>query len=168
MSWRGKAQSLWSRFERYSSTVRSAVVGVEVIPGMDERGAAELNDYADQVEDLGHRLHESSQWLADITRDNAASIAQEQSEQISRLTVVTVIFLPITFLTGLFGMNFTWMINHIGSGSAFLVLGLLLPVLSACTTVALFMRRGLLFIKRRPLALGDTFDVTVAAPVRAK
>ena len=66
--------------------------------------------------------------------------------------MVTVIFLPITFLTGLFGMNFTWMINHIGSRSAFLVLGMLLPVLSVCITVALFMRRGLLSIKRRPLA----------------
>jgi Mg2+ and Co2+ transporter CorA len=170
VSWRDKSQSLWSRFERYSSFVRSAVVGVEVMPGMDARGAAELNDYADHVEDLEHRLHERSQWLANIMRDYATSIAQQQSEQISRLTVVTVFFLPITFLSGLFGMNFNWMINHIGSSSAFLVLGLLLPALSACVTVALFMRRGLLFIKRRPLASGKhpRNDVTVAASVRPK
>ena len=103
-----------------------------------------------------------------ITSDNATSIAQEQSEQISRLTVVTVIFLPITFLTGLYAMNFTWMINHIGSRSAFLVLGMLLPVLSVCITVALFMRSGLLFIKRRPPASRRPFAVTVAAPVRPK
>jgi len=32
------------------------------------------------------------------------------------------------------------------------VLDMLLPVLSVCITVALFMRRGLLSIKRRPLA----------------
>jgi len=168
--WHDKCQSLWSRFERYSSFVRSAVVGVEVIPGMDARGAEELNDYAEQVEDVEHRLHDRSQWLANIMRDYATSIAQQESEQISRLTVVTVIFLPITFLTGLFGMNFNWMINHIGSGSAFLVLGLLLPVLSACITVALFMRRGLLFIKRRPLASGRDFrdGVTVAASARPK
>jgi magnesium transporter len=168
VSWRGKIQSLWSRFERYSITVRSALVGIEVIPGMEERGAAELNDYAEQVEDLGHRLRESSEWLADIARDNATTIAQEQSEQISRLTVVTVIFLPITFLTGLFGMNFTWMINHIASRSAFLVLGLLLPGLSVCITVILFMRRGLLFIKRRPRASRGPFEVTVAGPVWPK
>jgi len=40
----------------------------------------------------------------------------------------------------------------------------LLPVLSVCITVALFMRRGLLFIKRRPLASRRPFEVTVAAP----
>jgi Mg2+ and Co2+ transporter CorA len=151
-TWRDKWQSIWPHFERYSSCVRSAVVGVEVVPGMDARGAAELNDYADQVEDLEHRLHGRTQWLTDIMRDYATSIAQHQSDQISRLTVVTVIFLPITFLTGLFGMNFNWMINHIGSGLGFLVLGLVLPALSAFITLALFVRRGLLFVKRRPLA----------------
>jgi Mg2+ and Co2+ transporter CorA len=98
-----------------------------------------------------------------ITSDNATSIAQEQSEQISRLTVVTVIFLPITFLTGLYAMNFTWMINHIGSRSL-LVLGMLLPVLSVCITVALFMRRGLRFIKRRPLATRRDFRETQSKP----
>jgi Mg2+ and Co2+ transporter CorA len=151
-TWRDKWQSIWPHFERYSSCVRSAVVGVEVVPGMDARGAAELNDYADQVEDVEHRLHGRTQWLTDIMRDYATSIAQHQSDQISRLTVVTVIFLPITFLTGLFGMNFNWMINHIGSGLGFLVLGLVLPALSAFITLALFVRRGLLFVKRRPLA----------------
>jgi len=169
-TWRDKCQSLWSRFERYCSFVRSAVVGVEVIPGMDQRGAIELNDYAEQVEDVEHRLHERNQWLANIMRDYAASIAQQQSEQISRLTVVTVIFLPITFLTGLFGMNFNWMINHIGSRSAFLVLGLLLPVLSAFMILALFMRRGMLFIKRPPLVSGrglrDDVRVVPSVPPR--
>jgi len=167
-SWRDKSQSVWSRSERYSSFVRSAVIGVEVIPGMDARGAAELNAYAEQVEDLERRLHERSQWLVNIMRDRAASIAERQSDQISRLTVVSVIFLPITFLTGLFGMNFNWMINHMGSRSAFLVLGLLLPALSACITMALFMRGGLLFIKRRPLASGKRAgdDVTIAESVR--
>jgi hypothetical protein len=88
-SWRDKSQSVWSRFERYSSFVRSAVVGVEVMPGMDARGAAELNDYAEQVEDLERRLQERSQWLVNIMRDRAGSIAEKQSDQISRLTVVT-------------------------------------------------------------------------------
>ena len=44
------------------------------------------------------------------------------------------------------------MINHIGSGLAFLALGLVLPALSAFITLALFVRRGLLFVERGPLA----------------
>ena len=95
-TWRDKWQSIWPHFERYSSCVRSAVVGVEVVPGMDARGAAELNDYADQVEDVEHRLHGRTQWLTDIMRDYATSIAQHQSDQISRLKVETVNCLPIT------------------------------------------------------------------------
>lgn len=150
VTWHDRWHSRWTRFERYSSVVRSAVVGIEVVPGMDTRGAQELNDYADQVDDIEHRLHDRTRSLANIMRDYAASVAEYQSKQISRLTVVSVIFLPMTFLTGLFGMNFNWMINHIGSKSAFIVLGLALPALSAFISLAVFRRQGLLFVKKRP------------------
>ena len=152
VTWHDNWQSRWRRFERYSSVVRSAVVGIEVVQGMDERGAAELNDYADQVDDVEHRLHERSLLLANVMRDYTASIAQHQSKQISRLTVVSMIFLPLTFLTGLFGMNFDWMIKNISSESAFIMLGLILPTLSALVSLALFVRRGLLFVTRPILA----------------
>ena len=67
---------------------------------MDQRGATELNDYADLVADVEHRLQERMLWLTNILRERAASIAQHQSDQINRLTLVSVIFLPITFVTG--------------------------------------------------------------------
>ncbi len=151
-------------FERYSSAVRSAVVGIEVVPGMDMRGAAELNDYADQVDDFEHRLHERSQLLANVMRDYTVSIAQHQSRQISRLTVVSMIFLPLTFLTGLFGMNFEWMIRNISSESAFIVLGLMLPSICAIVTSALFVRLGLLFAKRSPLVPFESSRATTGGP----
>ena len=40
-----------------------------------------------------------------------------------RLTIVATIFLPLTFATGFFGMNFGWLVNHIDSLEAFLVFG---------------------------------------------
>src|SRR5262249_13772409 len=61
-----RLQSRWADFDRYSSAVRSAIVGVESVPGMDPRGAAELNDYVEQVEDTEHRLHDRSQWASTI------------------------------------------------------------------------------------------------------
>ena len=45
-------QTLSASFSRYRSTVRAAMVGVEVLPGVGERGAKELNDYVEQVEDV--------------------------------------------------------------------------------------------------------------------
>jgi Mg2+ and Co2+ transporter CorA len=137
-------QPTWARFERYSSSVRSAVVGVEDVPGIDARGAAELNDYADQVEDVEHRFRERIQWGSDAMHNYGARLAQRQSEQISRLTLVALIFLPITFLTGFFGMNFNWMISVLGSAPVFVALGILLPALSVVLTVLWLKRRRLL------------------------
>jgi magnesium transporter len=41
-----------------------------------------------------------------------------------RLTVVATIFLPLSFITGFFGMNFDWMITRLDTAAAFLLLGL--------------------------------------------
>ena len=65
-------------------------------------------------------------------------------EQINRLTIVSLMFLPITFLTGFFGMNFDWMINSLGSPAAFFLLGILLPTASVIVTVLWFKRRELM------------------------
>lgn len=139
-------QATWIGFDRYRSVVRTAIVGVEAVPGMDPRGAEELNDYAEQVEDFQEQLQERRRWMSDILHDAANAVAQRQGEQINRLTLVTLIFLPITAVTGFFGMNFNWMISALGSAAAFFVLGVLLPTLMVLLTVALFIHRG--FIKR--------------------
>jgi Mg2+ and Co2+ transporter CorA len=137
-------QSRWANFDRYSSAVRSAIVGVEAVPGMDPRGAAELNDYAEQVEDTEHRLHDRSEWASGILQDYAAAVAHRQADQINRLTLVSLIFLPITFITGFFGMNFAWMTEAIGSATTFVLLGVILPGLSVSLTVGWLRHRGLI------------------------
>jgi Mg2+ and Co2+ transporter CorA len=139
-----RLQSVWSEFDRYSSAVRMAIVGVEALPDVDQRAAAEWNDYADEVDDVEHRFQERTRWGAEIVQGYAAAVAQRQGDQINRLTIVTLIFLPITFLTGFFGMNFNWMIESVGSRIAFVLLGLLLPMLSAVATVFWLKRRGLM------------------------
>ncbi len=138
-----RLQSRWADFDRYSSAVRSAIVGVEAVPGMDPRGAAELNDYAEQVEDTEHRLDSRNRWASSILQDHAAAVAQRQGDQINRLTLVSLIFLPLTFLTGFFGMNFRWMTEVIDSAAAFAVLGVILPSLCVALTVGWLRRRAL-------------------------
>jgi hypothetical protein len=45
-----------------------------------------------------------------------------------RLTLVAVVWLPLTVSTSFFGMNFGWMTAHIGSAASFVVLGIVLPL----------------------------------------
>jgi Mg2+ and Co2+ transporter CorA len=138
-----RLQSHWADFDRYSTAVRAAIVGVEAVPGMDPRAAAEFNDYVEQVEDTEHRLHDRSEWASSILQNHAAAVAKRQADQINRLTLVSIIFLPLTFITGFFGMNFNWMIQIIGSADAFVLLGVILPTLCVALTVVWLRRRRL-------------------------
>ena len=131
-------------FSRYASAVRSATVGVETLPGAGARGAVELNDYADQVEDFEEQLFERRQWMSDITHDFATAVAQRQGEQINRLTLVSLIFLPVTAFTGFFGMNFDWMTRAIVTPQAFFAFGVALPVLSVALNIVWLSRAGLI------------------------
>ncbi|MFO1061763.1 MAG: CorA family divalent cation transporter [Dongiaceae bacterium] len=137
-------QGAWSDIDHYSSAVRGAIIGVEALPGIDAAAAAELHAYAEQVEDLERRFQERARWGADLLQDYATQLAQRQGEQISRLTIVSLIFLPITFLTGFFGMNFGWLVNAIGGPVSFVVLGLVIPALCVVATILWFRRRGVM------------------------
>jgi magnesium transporter len=57
------------------------------------------------------------------------------------VSVVATIFVPLTFLTGFFGMNFGWMVDHTRSPSAFWLLGVAVPVITGLLIWRLLMRR---------------------------
>ena len=160
-----RLQSVTASFNRYSSAVRSSVVGIEAVPGMDERAADELNEYAEQVEDIEEQLYERRRWMSDMMHDYATAIAQRQGEQINRLTLVSLIFLPVTAWTGFFGMNFGWMTDAIGGAPAFFILGAFLPLLCVALTAFWLSRRGLVQLRwsrpavRPPVGLPTPADL---------
>jgi magnesium transporter len=92
------------------------------------------------------RIHEQLNRLIngiDATGDALAKLIDLRvNETMYWLTVVATIFLPLTFITGFFGMNFGWMVREINTPLAFVLLGIGVPILAVVLTVLLVLRRG--------------------------
>ncbi len=64
--------------------------------------------------------------------------SSRQSEVVKQLTIIATIFLPLTYITGFFGQNFGYLVNHIESARVFWLGGLGLEVLALCALLGYF------------------------------
>jgi magnesium transporter len=80
--------------------------------------------------------------LSGATDMYLSTVANRQGDFNKQLTMIATIFLPLTFLTGFFGMNFTFLTDHLLTGTlAFIGLGIVLFVASLLAFVFYFRRR---------------------------
>ncbi len=93
-------RALWPLREVLSGLARedTPVVTPEVVPFLRD-----VQDHLVQAVDVLESLREILASLADLY---LSAISTRQNEVMKALTVVGSIFLPLTFLTGLYGMNF--------------------------------------------------------------
>ena len=111
-----------------------------------ERAAKEIASIASDAEDIRPYLADVGDHLSrvldqvDADRETLTGMLETYSNEVQeRLTIVATIFLPLTVLTGFFGMNFNWMINHIGSTWTFFGLGIG-GMLASCLLISLWLR----------------------------
>ena len=69
-------------------------------------------------------------------------ISVRQNETSRQLTVIATVFLPLTFITGFFGMNFEWLTGHDQSETTFLIWGVGTLIVSLVALALYFKRRG--------------------------
>jgi magnesium transporter len=123
---------------RRSATAEQAALeraGVEIgaVPGF----GTDAEPYFDRLGDQVDRL------LASI--DAAANgmgmlLDLQLNERAYVVSVLATIFVPLTLITGYFGMNFGWMVERIDSPLAFWLLGLLIPIATGVVAWRLLVR----------------------------
>jgi len=69
-------------------------------------------------------------------------ISVRQNETSKQLTVIATVFLPLTFITGFFGMNFEWLTSHDQSEATFLIWGIGTLIVSLVALAIFFKHRG--------------------------
>jgi magnesium transporter len=94
-----------------------------------------ITDLMDDIDDLRQRVTDAMEFYG-------TSVSARQSQVINRLTIISAIFLPLTFLTGYFGMNFQWLLDGVHSPTAYLCFGVGLFVATFVATLLIFRSRG--------------------------
>src|SRR6476469_4279097 len=131
-------------------------------------GEPDLQPYLRDVHDHVHLISEEvaaqKDLLATVLQANMAVISVEQTQvsvrqnsTMEQLTILATVFLPLTFITGFFGQNFSWLTDNISGCARFAVFGiggLLVPVVLLWA----WMRRN-----QRATATAETRDMVERA-----
>lgn len=122
----------------------SAASELTRLPGLGSASADYFRDVQDHLRRLAERADGDRDRLMAIFDMADSAATARLSYIVERLTLVSTIFLPLTATVSFFGMNFSWMVQHIQSAVAFALLGVTLPVLIAVGLLGFFRRRGYL------------------------
>jgi magnesium transporter len=113
------------------------------LPGLvlDERDYfRDVYDHLIRISDL---IDSYRDLLSSTTDLYLSTVSNRQNEVMKQLAIVGTIFLPLSFITGFFGMNFSWLVaKGISSTWSFFVLGLGSLLVTCVLLVRFFQRKG--------------------------
>lgn len=109
-----------------------------------------FRDVNDHLKLVNEEVAGQRDLLAVVLQANMAVISLEQNElgvrqneTMKQLTVIATTFLPLSFITGFFGMNFGWLVGHITSFWVFAVYGVGSLGVSCALLYMWFRRTGM-------------------------
>ncbi|MBD3942512.1 magnesium transporter CorA family protein [Microbacterium sp. NEAU-LLC] len=142
------------RLKRLLLRLRKAVVPmrdvfareIEVIAdlaGLEADSHDYFRDIYDHLIRITDELDSYHEMVTGCTDLYLSTVANRQGETSKQLAIIASIFLPLSFLTGFFGMNFGWAVTHVFAGPwAFFFLGLGTMAISAGGMWLFFRRKG--------------------------
>jgi magnesium transporter len=119
------------------AVIERLAVEIGALPGFD----TDEEPYFDRLDEQVDRLPAA----IDAAADGMGMLLDLQlNERAYLVSVIATIFGPLTFLTGFFGMNFGWMVDHIDSQGAFWLLGIVIPIAAAAVSWRFLLRQFLM------------------------
>jgi magnesium transporter len=121
---RGRLFRLMQVIEPQRDMLAGGDAAIERVLGM-ETGQVH-HPFADVRDDLVLAVNLSAycrELLAEALNVYLQTTSNRLNEIATRLSVLATIFVPLTIITGFFGQNFGWLVDHIDSLTAFLIWG---------------------------------------------
>jgi magnesium transporter len=116
--------------------------GVLELPGRDDEARRYFRDVYDHLIRTTEQVDVERDLLTGATDVFLSNASNRLNVTTKQLAVIARIFLPLTFVTGFFGQNFDWMVEHVGSLGAFLLFCFGLQLVTLGILLAYFKRRG--------------------------
>ncbi len=121
----------------------SGVDRISELPGLtlDERDYfRDIYDHLIRISDL---IDSYRDLLSGATDLYLSTVSNRQNDVMKQLTVIATVFLPLGFITGFFGENFSFLVGHVISAEwTFWVLGLGSMLATCVGLVVFFSRKG--------------------------
>jgi magnesium transporter len=113
------------------------------LPGLELDERDYFRDIYDHLIRISDLIDSYRDLLSGATDLYLSTVSNRQNDVMKQLTVIATIFLPLAFITGFFGQNFGFMVNHlIRSTWTFWVIGVGSMLATVGGLVLFFRRRG--------------------------
>jgi magnesium transporter len=120
----------------------SVNAGVSDIPGMTDEAAHYFRDLYDHLIRLADLVDSYRDLLSSVMDTHLSTVSNRLNVVMKQLAIIATIFLPLSFLTGFFGQNFSFLVNQITTTWSFIVVGIGTEVIAVVLLYMLFKRRG--------------------------
>jgi magnesium transporter len=112
------------------------------LPGLESDDRLYFRDVYDTLIRVSDLVDSYRDLLSGATDMYLSTVANRQGEVNKQLTIIATIFLPLSFLTGFFGQNFSYLTGHILTSEwSFIVFGVGLCVVSVIGFLIYFRRK---------------------------
>jgi magnesium transporter len=117
--------------------------GVTDVPGMTDEAARYFRDLYDHLIRLADLVDSYRDLLSSVMDTHLSTVSNRLNVVMKQLAIIATVFLPLSFLTGFFGQNFSYLVNHLITPAwTFWGIGLGTEVIAVGLLYMLFKRRG--------------------------